>query len=66
MNTPTAADSDDFIIDAPPSPPQEPDPATCCGSGCVPCVWDIYDDELKEYRIRLAAWEAQHANASAI
>lgn len=31
-----------------PTPPGEYE---CCESGCEPCVWDIYNDELK-------AWQA--------
>lgn len=32
-----------------PTPPGEYE---CCESGCEPCVWDIYNDELK-------AWQAE-------
>lgn len=31
-----------------PTPPGEYE---CCESGCEPCVWDIYNDDLK-------AWQA--------
>ena len=34
-----------------PSRPQSPSPGDCCGSGCTPCVLDIYEQELK-------IWEA--------
>ncbi|ORX91611.1 hypothetical protein K493DRAFT_409240 [Basidiobolus meristosporus CBS 931.73] len=30
-----------------PERPQEP--TTCCMSGCVNCVWDIYNDDMKEF-----------------
>ncbi|CAL1541399.1 unnamed protein product [Lymnaea stagnalis] len=35
-----------------PEPPERPLPKDCCGSGCVPCVFDIYEQEL-------AMWEAE-------
>jgi hypothetical protein len=35
--------------DLPPKP-ELPDPNDCCGSGCVRCIYDIYEDQLK-------AWE---------
>ena len=34
-----------------PEPPQEPLQSDCCGTGCTPCVFDIYQDDLK-------CWEA--------
>ncbi|XP_070535831.1 NADH-cytochrome b5 reductase-like [Ptychodera flava] len=30
-----------------PGKPTEPLPGDCCGSGCTPCVFDIYEDELR-------------------
>jgi len=33
-----------------PPPPQAPDPDSCCGSGCVPCIYDYYDDALWKWR----------------
>ncbi|AGM40188.1 hypothetical protein SPISAL_00435 [Spiribacter salinus M19-40] len=35
-----------------PPPPREPDLDECCGSGCDPCVFDLYEQ-------RLARWEAR-------
>ena len=43
-----------------PEPPEKPLPGDCCGSGCVRCVWDIYYDELQDYKKALAA----HASAA--
>lgn len=31
-----------------PMRPTEPD--NCCMSGCVNCVWELYNDDLKEYK----------------
>lgn len=30
-----------------PCKPEKPGDSDCCGSGCVPCVFDIYDQEVK-------------------
>ena len=35
-----------------PEPPDEPVANDCCGSGCIPCVFDIYDDELKKWKLQ--------------
>lgn len=37
------------IYDPPPEPPSETD---CCGTGCVPCVLDIYDEEYSRWKRR--------------
>ena len=29
--------------------PEEPEPDDCCGSGCTPCVFDTYYDQLERY-----------------
>jgi hypothetical protein len=44
----------------PPTPPTPPDEHACCQSGCVMCVYDLYQEELDRYRAALAAWQAQH------
>lgn len=45
-----------------PQPPQEPSPGDCCESGCMPCVYDLYEDELKEYEEALENWEMANRN----
>ncbi|GAA6139238.1 hypothetical protein NBRC116583_29850 [Arenicella sp. 4NH20-0111] len=30
-------------------PPQKPDPNECCASGCVPCIYDYYYDQLDKW-----------------
>ncbi|MEP6882989.1 MAG: oxidoreductase-like domain-containing protein [Dokdonella sp.] len=42
-----------------PQAPAEPDPADCCGSGCVRCIFDLHDDAMQRYREALAQWEIQ-------
>ena len=29
--------------------PVEPSDDDCCGTGCVPCVFDTYEEKLKKY-----------------
>lgn len=38
-----------------PDKPQEPD--NCCMSGCINCVWEIYNDDIKD-------WEAKRTLAA--
>lgn len=30
-------------------PPEKPSESDCCGSGCNPCVFDVYEELLKKY-----------------
>ena len=30
-----------------PQKPEEPVESDCCGTGCIPCVFDIYESELR-------------------
>lgn len=55
-----AADFDDEF-DPQPEAPETPDDYACCHSGCQPCVWDLYDAALAEYRQKLAAWQQREA-----
>lgn len=41
-----------------PTPPRKPEPHECCGTGCIPCVMDIYEEELWQYEKDLKAWDA--------
>jgi mutator protein MutT len=50
-----APDSDPMPL----APPQ-PDLEQCCGSGCEPCIFDVYDAAMERYRHALAAWHARH------
>lgn len=46
-----------------PLPPEQPGDDECCRSGCDPCIFDLYQRELQQYREALAAWEARQAEA---
>jgi cytochrome-b5 reductase len=30
--------------------PTPPAPNECCESGCVPCVWDVYYEALRQWQ----------------
>lgn len=40
------ADIEDLL----PPKPQAPQPRDCCGSGCCPCVHDIYEEDLRRWK----------------
>lgn len=50
--------------DPEPVPPTPPGPNECCQSGCIPCVYDMYNDEMETYREALRAWRARHPGSS--
>ncbi|WP_236585497.1 oxidoreductase-like domain-containing protein [Dyella sp. EPa41] len=50
--------------DPPPTRPQRPDDEDCCGQGCVPCIFDLYDEAMGRYREALAAWKERHPGES--
>ncbi|XP_062437482.1 NADH-cytochrome b5 reductase-like [Rhea pennata] len=35
--------------------PQEPSPSQCCGSGCKPCIYDVYEKALAQWERAKAA-----------
>jgi hypothetical protein len=49
-----------------PPPPEKPDPNECCGSGCVPCIYDYYFDRLEQWEqlngITLTQYQEQFGN----
>ncbi|QDQ25839.1 oxidoreductase [Chitinimonas arctica] len=47
--------------DPPPEPPIAPPPEACCGSGCDPCIFDFYSEEVQQHRLLLAQWQARQA-----
>ncbi|HET7844779.1 MAG TPA: oxidoreductase-like domain-containing protein [Xanthomonadales bacterium] len=42
-----------------PEPPEAPDPSDCCGGGCARCVFDVYDEQLAEWRETCARIDAE-------
>ena len=55
----TAAESD-----PPPQPPLWPGDDACCGNGCDPCVFDLFEAERERHRVALREWQARQAAAS--
>ena len=53
--------SDASTADPRPEKPPDPDPLECCGSGCSPCIYDLYWEALARYEAALEAWEARQA-----
>ncbi|MDY7545922.1 oxidoreductase-like domain-containing protein [Glaciimonas sp. CA11.2] len=49
-----------IINDAAPTPPVQPNLDDCCASGCNPCIFDLYEEEMERYRARLQLWEAKN------
>jgi len=39
--------------------PRQPEDWECCGSGCSPCVWDHYYEELEAWRQSLESSEGE-------
>jgi len=50
--------------DPQPVPPIAPEPEECCNSGCIPCVYDTYNEAMDDYRAALKAWRARHPEQS--
>ena len=56
----TAPESDP---DPKPQAPQPPELDACCGNGCDPCIFDLHDLAMDEYRQALRAWQARQTGA---
>ncbi|MEO6278401.1 oxidoreductase-like domain-containing protein [Roseateles sp.] len=50
-------------LDPMPQPPHQPDLDACCGNGCDPCIFDLHDLAMDEYRRALRAWRERHPEA---
>ena len=48
------------------TPTRKPEPHECCGTGCIPCVMDIYEEELYEYEKAIKRIAADSAPAGVI
>jgi len=46
-----------------PQPPSPADYDACCGSGCDPCIFDLYDQAVARYRKALQEWQGRHPEA---
>lgn len=46
-----------------PEAPPPPDFDACCGNGCDPCIFDLHDLAMDEYRRALRAWRERHPDA---
>jgi len=55
----TTTDSPD--LDPMPVPPEAPDINACCGNGCDPCIFDLHDMAMDDYRKALKAWQQRQA-----
>ncbi len=42
-----------------PPPPEKPDPSECCGSGCIPCILELYEEQMERWREEVARIKAQ-------
>ncbi|WP_157669607.1 oxidoreductase-like domain-containing protein [Chitinibacter sp. GC72] len=47
--------------DPEPQAPIEPPLEACCTSGCAPCIFDDYAEQMNEYRVAHMAWKARQA-----
>jgi hypothetical protein len=53
--------SPDHDHDPEPVPPTPPDDDACCGNGCEPCIYDLYEIERERYFAALRAWKERQA-----
>jgi hypothetical protein len=53
------------VDDPPPEPPVRPDNDECCGGGCNPCIFDLYEEARERHAAALDAWRARHARDDA-
>lgn len=44
-----------------PPRPAMPDPDDCCGGGCTPCIFDIYEEQLERWQQRVEEIQARTA-----
>ncbi|MCV2351240.1 oxidoreductase-like domain-containing protein [Paucibacter sp. Y2R2-4] len=51
-------------FDPKPKPPHQPNLDACCGNGCDPCIFDLHDLAMDQYRQELRAWRARQSGGS--
>jgi hypothetical protein len=49
--------------DPPPVAPEPPQEGECCGSGCDPCVYDLYYEAREHHRVAMREWQQRRAAA---
>lgn len=54
------------LTDPKPVLPTRPSSNDCCRSGCSPCVFELYQDDLQAYREQLSAWQERHPDAQPV
>lgn len=52
-------------LDELPEPPTRPLDSECCGNGCTPCVFDIYDEEMEQWQ-KLCAMSCEERAAATL
>lgn len=52
-------------LDPEPVAPREPEAIECCGSGCAPCVYDVYWEAVARYETELEQWQARNGKKAA-
>jgi hypothetical protein len=57
----TSSSATEIAADPQPQPPREPEAIECCGSGCAPCVYDVYWEAVARYESELEAWQARNS-----
>ena len=51
--------------DPEPQAPEPPEEGACCGSGCDPCVLDLYNEQRRRHLAELHAWRQRQARRGA-
>ena len=48
-----------------PPRPEPPAPGECCGSGCDPCIYDLYERALERWERRVRRLRERHVKRDA-
>lgn len=60
----SGADEEDDALVLPPRP-ERPSSDDCCKSDCMPCIFELYEEELERWERQVAAIRARHAQRHA-
>ena len=47
-----------------PIPPERPQDDMCCGRGCIPCIFEYYEEAMARYEREMAAWRERNPQGS--